>query len=312
MKAAVLEEQNKIVVKEVQNLDIDDDTILIKVKACGVCGSDIRIYKGGDKRVNYPIIIGHEITGIIEKVGKNIQQFTEGDRVSASPGHACLNCTYCKNGQENVCINPFPSIGYAINGGYAEYFIIPAHLIKAGFVNKLPDNLTFEQATLAEPLACCLNAHRHMDIKQGDTVLIFGAGPVGCIHTKLSQINNASKVFLADLDSNRLELAKKFSPTKTINPTQENLKEIIMAETNNIGVDKVFVCAPSKKAQTDGLDLLAPKGKINFFGGLAKNDSKIEIDSNLIHYKELIITGTSSSTAQDNKDLVELDSCRGI
>jgi len=234
MKAAVLEEKNKIVIKEVPTPKIDDNSILIKVKACGVCGSDIRIYRKGGKRVKYPTIIGHEITGVIEKVGKNIKDFKPGQRVASAPGHGCLDCIYCNKGHENVCINPYPSVGYAYDGGFAEYFLVPPHLVKAGFVNELPVHVSFDEASISEPLACCINAHRNLNIKKDSSVLIIGAGPVGCMHLVLSKLKGA-KVYISDLDDKRLEYAKKFNPDKIIN--SKKLEETIMHLTSNIGVD---------------------------------------------------------------------------
>lgn len=306
MKAAVLKGKGDIEVSEVPCPEISEDTMLIRVEACGVCGSDLRICYKSDKRVKYPIIVGHEIAGVVEKVGGNVTGFNVGDRVSAAPGHGCLECVYCKKGQENICLNPYPSIGYAYNGGYAQYFVPPAHIIKAGFVNRILDSMSFAEASISEPLACCLNAHRNLGVEKGNTVLVIGAGPIGCLHLTLARLNGASKVFLADIDSERLELAEKFSPDKMIDPLNENIKEVILGETDSVGVDIVLVCAPSKQAQMDGLKVLAPKGKINFFGGLAKDDCKIEVDANVIHYKELIVTGTSSSTAEDNKEALRL------
>ena len=195
MKAAVVEKLGDVHVKEVKIPDLEDDSLLIKVEACAVCGSDIRIFRKGDPRATFPRIIGHEIAGIIEAVGKNLDRFKIGDRVTVAPGHGCGECKYCLNDMGNVCINPQPSIGYASSGGFAQYIVPPTNVVKNGFVKFIPENLSFKQASMSELLACCINGQERANVHQGDTVLIIGAGPAGCMHIELARSKGASKVF---------------------------------------------------------------------------------------------------------------------
>lgn len=287
MKAAVVKEKDVMVVEDIPVPEINSDTMLIRVESCAICGSDLRILRKGDARAKYPVVIGHEIAGVIEKSGKDVKGFRKGDRVCVAPGHGCGECVCCKSGHSNVCINPCPSIGYASNGGFAQYMVPPVNVVKIGYVNKIPDNISFDEASMSELLACCINAHENAKVERGDTVLIFGTGPAGCTHIQLSKSDGASKVFVAERSQERLALAESFAPDRTILSPQENLEEIIMNETDGLGVNVIYVCAPSKEAQEEGLKLLAPRGRINFFGGLPKDDSRITIDANEIHYKEL-------------------------
>lgn len=284
-----------------------NDSLLIKVKSCAICGSDVRIFRKGDSRAKYPIVIGHEIAGIVEAVGKNLKGFKEGDRVCVAPGHGCEKCVYCLTGHENVCIDQQPSIGYASDGGFAQYMVPPDNVVRLGFVNKIPDGISsFDEASMSELLACCLNAQENSRVEKGDVVLIMGAGPAGCMHIGLSKLRGASKVLITQRSRNRLEMAKRFNPDRVIASSEEDLKRIISEETGGIGANIIFVCAPSKDAQEQAIGLLAPRGRVNFFGGLPKDNNRITIDANAVHYKEFFIGGASSSLARQNKEALEL------
>jgi len=305
MKAAVLKEKGVISVEEVPIPEFSESSMLIRVEACGLCGSDLRIFSKGDSRAKYPVILGHEIAGVVEKKGSQLNGFKEGDRVCVAPGHGCGECKMCQRGFLNLCVSPFPSVGYAYDGGFAQYFVPPVNVVQNGFINKIPDHVTFDQASYSELLACCLNGQRNTPVAPGDYVVIFGAGPAGCTHLQLARKKGAKKVFLVDIAEDRLAFASKFSPDLCILATKEDVMSVILQETEGWGADAVFVCAPSKEAQQLGIHILAPRGKINFFGGLSKHDCNIELDSNLVHYKELTLSGSSSSLPKDNKEALE-------
>ncbi|MFH0797299.1 MAG: alcohol dehydrogenase catalytic domain-containing protein [Candidatus Omnitrophota bacterium] len=282
------------------------NSLLVKVESCAICGSDVRIFRKGDTRAKYPIVIGHEIAGVVEAVGKKLKGFKEGDRVCVAPGHGCGKCRLCLSGNSNVCIRPCPAIGYASDGGFAEYVVPPENVVRLGFVNKIPDGLSFDEASISEILACSLNARENCPVREGDVVLIIGAGPAGCIQILLSQLHKARKILITQRSQARLELAKKFSPDRIIASEEEDLAEIVMKETNGLGADVIFVCAPSRQAQEGAFKLLAPRGRINLFGGLPKDDYRITINANEIHYKEFFVSGASSSLARQNKEALEL------
>ena len=304
MKAAVVKEQNVIIIEDVPVPELSDNSILIRVRSCAICGTDLRILRRGDKRAKYPVIIGHEIAGIVEEVGKNVKRFAEGDRVCTAPGIGCGQCVYCRQGYYNICVNPHPPMGYWYDGGFAEYLVPPDNVVREGFVNKIPDVLSFDQASISELMACCLNAQDNVRVCEGDIVLVMGAGPAGCMHMELSRLNGAKKIILSS--PSRLELAERFNPDRLINPKDEDLESAIMEETDGLGANVILVCAPSKEAQQQAIELLAPRGRVNFFGGLPKDDSIITIDANTIHYKEIFITGASSSTPKGNRKALEL------
>lgn len=306
MKAALVKEKNVMVVEEIPVPAVPADSMLIRVRSCAICGSDVRIFRKGDARAKYPVVIGHEIAGVIDKLGEKVKGFKEGDRVCVAPGHGCGRCVFCKAGHSNVCVNPCPSIGYASNGGFAEYMVPPENVVRMGYVNKIPDGLSFDQAAMSELLACCLNAQENTPVQEGDTVLVMGAGPAGCMQIQLSQIKKADKVILTQRSSDRLELARRFNPDRLVASSENDLEKIVLAETRGLGADVIFVCAPSKDAQEQALKLAGPRGRVNFFGGLPKDNCQITTDANRIHYKEIFVGGASSSLARQNREALEL------
>ena len=306
MKAAVVKEKNVMTVEDIPIPDVPADSMLVRVRACAICGSDVRIFRRGDARAKYPVVIGHEIAGVVEKLGANVKGFKEGEAVCVAPGHGCGECIYCKTGHSNVCVNPRPSIGYASNGGFAEYMVPPANVVRLGFVNRIPDGLSFDEASMSELLACCLNAQENTPVRDGDTVLIMGAGPAGCMQIALSRWKGAKKIIITQRSRGRLELARRFAPDRLVASREEDLAKAVFEETDGLGADAIFVCAPSKEAQEQALSVLAPRGRVNFFGGLPKDNRHITIDANAIHYQEFFIGGASSSLARQNREALDL------
>jgi L-iditol 2-dehydrogenase len=307
MKAAIVHGINDMRLEDIPIPDVLANSIRVKVKSCAICGTDIRIYRKGDYRAKYPVVPGHEIAGIVEAVAPGVKGIQEGDRVCVAPGHGCGKCRMCRSGYPNVCLFPYPSLGYKVNGGFEEYFAVPENIFRLGFVNKIPDNLTFEQASMSEIIACCINAQNNTPIHEGDMVLIFGCGPAGIIHSQLARLKKASKVMITQRSKKRLELAKtKFPIYRTIASSEEDLESIVMEETSGEGADVILVCAPSPEAQETAFRLIAPRGRINFFGGLPKGNNIVKLDSNALHYKEFFIGGASSSLPEGNREALDI------
>ncbi|MGB9677455.1 MAG: alcohol dehydrogenase catalytic domain-containing protein, partial [Candidatus Ratteibacteria bacterium] len=252
----------------------------------------------------FPRITGHEVSGIVEKVGKNIKEYKEGDRVAVAPAIPCGRCYYCRKGQQTMCEN-LKAIGYHYDGGFAEYMLVPENAILNGCVNKLPDNLSFEIACLAEPLACVINGQILSKIEVGDTVLILGAGPIGILHALLAKINGACKVILADISEERIKQAE-FTGSYLIDMSKKDIYEEVKKITDGHMADRVIVAVGSSKAQEISLKLVSKRGSINFFGGLPKESPYIQFDSNLLHYGEFFVVGTHGSTPLHNKIAIEL------
>lgn len=307
MRAAVVEQLGVVKVKEVPKPDLIPGSMVIRVEACAVCGSDIRIFRKGDLRATLPRIIGHEIAGVIEELSSEVKGYKVGDRVAIAPGHGCGKRKYCLNGMGNVCIDPRPSVGYASSGGFAQYIVPPVNVVENGFINLIPDNISFEEASMAELLACCINAQERAEVTKGDTVIIIGAGPAGCMHVELARARGASKVILTQRSLPRLELAyEKFKPDVIIAGEGQEVVEKVKMETDGLGGDVVIVAAPSPQAQELAFSMVAPRGRVNFYGGLPKDNKMITIDANVIHYTECSVTGASSSLGRQNREALEL------
>lgn len=301
MKAAVL--------KGIENLEMEDisrptpspQEILIKVKACSICGTDIRVYHHGHKHMRFPRITGHELSGEVVEIGKRVEGHKLGEKVAIAPAIPCGRCYYCRRGMQSMCVN-LTAIGYHYDGGFAEFMVVPEDAVRNGCVNTIPSELSFEEAALAEPLACAINGQQLSQIGLGNTVVVVGAGPLGCIHLQLAKAKGASRTILVELSRERIDFAKKFAfPDVVINPSSENAIQRIKEETEGRGADRIIVSCPSGKAQEESLSMVAPRGIINFFGGLPLDNPFIKFNSNLIHYGEFYVVGTHGSAPYHNE-----------
>ena len=307
MRAAVVHARGDLRLEDVPVPEVPEGSIRVKVEACGICGTDKRIYRTGDHRASYPVIAGHEIAGIVDAVAPGVRDVKEGDRVCVAPGHGCGMCRMCRTGHPNVCTSPFPSLGYKVNGGFAEYMAVPENIFRLGFVNPVPEELTFDQAAMSEILACCLNAQRNTVIHEGDVVLVVGCGPAGIIHLQLARLKGACKVIVTQRSRYRLDLAsERFSIDRAIASSEEDLHDAVMEETNGKGADVIYVCVPSREAQETALSLIGNRGRVNFFGGLPPDDHIVRLDANALHYKEFFIGGASSSLPETNREALRL------
>ncbi len=312
MKAAVLEDLEKIVVKEVGTPKVDEESLLLKVKACAVCGSDIRIYRHGSPRVKPPQIMGHEISGEVVEVGSKVKKFKEGDRIATGADVPCGECPACQQGIGNNCPINY-AMGYQFPGGFAEYVLINPLMIKYGPIHHIPDNLDFEEAALAEPLGCGINGLELASLKVGDTVVIIGGGPAGCLLAELAKHTGATKIIVSQRSKKRLEMIKKeFSADVVISATEEDFVQRVLDETNGEGANVVLTACASPDAQEQALSVIAHRGRINYFGGLPKGSRNINIDSNIIHYKECFVLGSHGSVPRHHRIALELISSGAI
>jgi len=298
MKAAVFHGPNNMKLEEVTKPEISENEVLVRVNASAVCGTDIRIYEGKKtKGVRTPSVIGHELVGTIAEVGAKVMEFSVGDRVGIMPVIPCRKCYYCLNGRENVCANR-TAIGYEFDGGFAEYVKIPSTALEAGNLVKIPDNLSFEQAVIAEPLACCMNGQRKANVKMGDVVVVIGGGPIGLMHVQLAKIAGATKVILSEPIDHRRAKAVLAGADYAVNPEEESLEDIVLSETDGLGADVVIMAIGIPFLVKTSANLLKKGGTLNLFAGFT-NGVLAEIDPNIIHYNEITINGTSALTRAD-------------
>jgi L-iditol 2-dehydrogenase len=305
MKAAVFYGPNDMRVEERPIPAPAENELLVKVGACAICGSDLRTFRFGAGNITGAVVIGHEVAGTIAEVGTSLRGYNLGDRVAVAPAVPCDECPFCLRGLQTMCDN-LRSIGYQFDGGFADYMIVPWSAVKAGCVNPVPDGVSIEEATLAEPLACAINAQELLNVGPGDTVVILGAGPMGCMHASLARIRGASRVFLADIREERLKLAAPFGVDVLIDSSREDVKAKVLEETGGSGASVVIVAAPSGEAQEQALTMAAKHGRISFFGGLPKTSPFVSVNANLIHYRELFVMGAYGSMPRHNRLALEL------
>ena len=279
---------------------IADNEVLLKVLSTGICGTDIRILHGAHRM--YPPgtlrIPGHEVVGEIVEAGSQLNDLHAGMRVFVAPNMGCGHCRQCISGNNNRCAQ-YAAIGVTLDGSFAEYMRVPAAAIAQGNLIPVDNSIDPAAAALIEPFACVLRGQEALHIQPGETVLVIGAGPIGIMHALLAQFRGAGKIFISELNPRRSEQAEAFGIGQVIQPAEGDLIEIIKSETGGEGVDVVIVAAPAASAQEVSLELAALGGRINFFGGLPKERSKILFDSNLVHYKELTVTGTTACSTDN-------------
>ena len=300
MRAAVLQKVGQLEIEEIAIPKCPCDGMLIKVEACAICGTDVKVYRFGHRLIKPPRITGHELSGTIVEVGTGVNGYQEGDRVSIAPAIPCGNCYWCRKGIQNRCKN-LVAVGYHLDGGFAEYMVVPSSVIRADCVNIVPENLSFEEAALAEPLACVINCQDRSRVELGSAVVVIGAGPVGCFHVELAKTRGALKVIMIELSPHRLELSRVSGADVYINASGENPVKRVLKETSGRGAEVVITACSSGKAQEQALEIVCERGSVNFFGSLPKGESIIRLDSNIVHYKECYISGTEGSTPLQNK-----------
>jgi len=294
MKAAVLHKPNELRLEEVEVPSINPDEMLVKVKACAICGTDIRIYHGTKTRgIHYPSVIGHEISGVVEACGNSVHGFKVGDPVGICPVIPCGVCYACRRGMDNICLNR-TAIGYEYDGGFQEYVRVPGVAIRLGNMFKAPPDLSFEVLSLIEPLACCYNGNRRSQIKIGDTVVIMGAGPIGLMHLQLARQAGATKIISSEPSDERRTLAKEMGSDVCVNPQEVDLTQVVMEETQGLGADVTLLAIGVPALINQAFQMTRKQGSVNLFAGFAgKGESTIE--ANLVHYNELNVTGTASA-----------------
>lgn len=307
MKAAVFYSIGDIRVEEVPEPSLGPGEALLKVGAAGICGTDIRIFTTGHHRIPAGTrrILGHEFAGEIVAVGEGVSGLSPGMRVAVAPNIGCGVCPECVAGWTNLC-EDYRAFGISLDGAFAEYLRIPADAIRQGNVVPLPPSVPFDVAALAEPLSCCLNGQEAVRVGPGDGVLIIGAGPIGIMHLLLARLAGARYVVVSEVHPLRLEQARAHGADIAVNPREQDLRAVVMEISEGRGADVVIVAAPIAEGQQQALELAARRGRINFFGGLPKDQPYATLNTNLIHYRQLVVTGTTGSNVRQFQVTVSL------
>jgi L-iditol 2-dehydrogenase len=291
--------------EDVPEPECGPDEVKLRVRNCSTCGTDVKILHNGHQNLTPPRTMGHEIAGEVVEAGGNVSGWSVGDReqvIAAVPDGTCYEC---RKGWMAVCSHQ-TSVGYQYDGGFAEYMIVPRQVLAVDGLNRIPDNIGFDEASVAEPFACAINAQELVHVGDGDTVVVFGAGPIGCLHTRLARANGASRVFLIDVLADRLAMsADAVKPDEVINGSEVDVVETVKDLTDGRGPDVVITATAANVTQEQAIAMAARRGRISFFGGLPKTNPYIKCDSNLVHYRELMIMGANGSAPSHNKRALE-------
>lgn len=304
MLACIFNNEGKLELVEKERPQAHKDTAVIKVLGTSICGTDFRTYLHGSKKIKPGTTVGHEVCGEIIEVGEGVTGFKKGDIVTVTPALGCGTCYMCKKGHTNMCDN-LQTLGFQYDGSFAEHMEIPAPYFERDYVNLVPENVLPEDAALAEPIACAVNAHEFLNISKGDYVAIFGSGFIGCMHAELAFASGAEKVIMIEPNPVRLETAKSLVQNIETIGKEDNLVEKVKEITGGRGVDVAIVACSVGSAQMDAQNIIAKRGRISLFGGLP-GESTGFVDSNIIHYKEVGVFGVHASTVAQNRKVLQL------
>lgn len=304
IKAVVYHAPGDIRVEEVPMPECGADELLVKVDACAVCGTDLKSMVSGNPRIVAPKAMGHEFTGLIETVGSEVSGFAVGERVVMATSVSCGECYYCKKGHSNLCQELAP-MGFSYEGGMADYVAIPERAIRNGHVIKVPGHVKPEHAALAEPLSCAVNSCENCGIREGDTVVVIGGGPMGILNACAAREFGAGKIIMAELNPARLAQCGPFADL-LVNSGEEDMEKIVKDETGGIGADVVIVAAPAAPPQEQALSMVRKQGSICLFASLPVGKSMLNIDSRPLHYGEIRMVGSSDSTPAHVERAVEM------
>lgn len=305
MLAAVLEDLDRLVVKEVATPEVGDDDALLRVESVAICGSDVRILHHGNPRVVPPAVMGHEAAGVVVQAGKNVTRVKVGDRVAIGADVPCGQCSWCRNGLGNNCAVNY-AVGYQIPGAFTQFMKLPKLLLEEGPVTPFAYGMSFDHAALAEPLACAINGLELVNLSLGKTIVILGLGPIGSMMIDLARVMGATKVIAVQRSRRRLEIAKAYGADVYIASEEEDVVARCRAETNGEGPDVVITTCGAVETHEQAIEMVAHRGYVNLFGGLKKDARPLSILSNAIHYKECFVTGSHGSVPRQHEMVVRL------
>lgn len=293
-------------VEDVPQPEVGPGDVLVRIRAGQVCGTDLRMFLNGHKNISpeSPLVLGHEISGSIQETGSGVSHYRPGMRVAVAPNFGCGVCSVCVSGNTHLCTQS-QALGITLDGGFAELLRVPEAAVNQGNVVEIPDQVSYQDASLAEPMSCVYNAFERLGPRPGDVVLIIGAGPIGLMHAKLYLFAGAGLVAVNDINPERLAECQKLEPgIRTM--ASPHLKEQVLEMTKGRGADICITACPSPDAQKSALELVGVNGKVMFFGGLPSHLAEVPLNTNLIHYKQITVSGTTRQSLSQYRRILDL------
>lgn len=307
MKAVVLEKPGELVIKDKDMPVCGDGEMLVKVRACNICRTDLKCATMGQRDLVYPRVLGHEIAGEIIAKGKNVNGYPVGQRVSIHPGISCGVCDYCKSGQDNLC-DQIKIMGFNFDGGFQEVIKIDKQAIKSKIVNLIRnDDLAYEEISFIEPLACCVNIQDRLQLNRKAVLVIIGGGRLGLLNLFVAKAEGIQNVILIEANEERRNRGKALGFDAVFSGDEPDLLDQLKQCSNGHGVDGVIPCCPGPEAFDLALEILRKQGTLGYFSGLSRNED-FQLDINRIHYKEITVVGSygcSVKHSQKAKTLLE-------
>jgi L-iditol 2-dehydrogenase len=277
--------------------------VLVKTKAASLCYSDIRVFRG-EKYALPGVVLGHEVAGEIEAIGRGVEGIDLGQEVAVCPVIACGACYFCLRGKRNRCLSR-RTLGYDADGGLAEYVLVPKELVSLGHLLKLPKGLPWDVACQVEPFACALYSSQVCGVGPGTSLTLVGAGPMGLTHLLIARAIGCTTIIVVDPVEERLAVARELGATVAINPQRHNVKEEVMKLTDGLGTETAIASVGNVGAINTAIEVVRKQGTVNIFGGCPPGSS-LALDPNRVHYDELWITGTQNANPEHYQKALEL------
>lgn len=293
MRATIFHSPGQVTVEDRPLNDPRDGEVRLRVGAASLCASDVRVYRG-EKHAEPGVIPGHEISGVIDAVGEGVDSLHEGARVIVCPVIACGHCRFCLVGRRNRCLNR-RTLGYDLDGGFAQHLVVPEELVRLGHVMLVPDDLRLDIAALTEPSACVLASLDLCRVVAGTSLVIIGAGPMGLLHLLLARSAGVAPIIVSEPVAERRAIAERWGADLVVNPQTERLDDIVRGATGGYGADAAVLTVGAADLVPLTLGVVRPQGVVNLFAGFPPGQS-VSLDPNQVHYGEIVLSGSQNAT----------------
>ena len=305
MRATIFNAPGNVTVEDRPEPHAGPGAIRLRIAAASLCASDVRVYRG-EKHAAAGVIPGHELAGVVDEVGEGVEGIREGQRVIICPIVACNRCLYCLLGRRNRCEKRL-TLGYDLDGGFADYLVVPPSIVSTGQVFEVADDLPLDIAALTEPSACTLASLELCQVRAGTSMAIVGAGPMGLLHLIMGRALGAGPIIVVEPIAERREIAKRWGADLVLDPNVDDVKGAVRASTDGrLGADAVIVSVGVAELVGPALDLARPQAVVNLFAGFPRGGAPVPFDPNLVHYSEVLLTGSQNATADQYRRTLRL------